>query len=760
MRPACVVFRQRLAEGAAWRRLLGPVLVAPVQVLEKTADTGSVLAEVADAEPRYGADVDRGAVTVRADPDGDEVDKAKPGRGVGELEVSASGFGVKRLPAQFPGRAPYPPFRFRRADIQAQRAEIGVRLPLKVGNAGAAARIGERSAPAVLVGGRLEVRRIVDAGRDVVDGRCLTVVVAEHQDGSEDCKGEQYAAPGLGGSAATVALPRPQQADQAQQQGGQQDHGHDETEQGEARERLDQAESGAENADQSGCEGKACCERGSESGERVHGGGRVTGPDLLRFERPRRPCARSPAVFITVLKAPPVDAAGFCGLPLIGRICRCLILAAAVTACGAGGEGGREARRPNIVLYVVDTVRADRLGLYGYDKPTSPRLDAFAADALVFENAYAQSSWTRPAVASLFTGLLPPAHRAAGRRSVLAEDAVTLAEILSAAGYEAMGLVRNPNVHRNFGFAQGFSRFRSEDRDRDETMLERVRLWLDERRDPGAPFFLYLHAIDPHGPYDPAPEFERMFDAGDAPAHYRTVRYLLELNRRDVEPAEGAAEALSRLYDAEIAQSDRAFGDLLDELEARGLAADTAVIHVSDHGEEFQEHGRWEHGLSLYEEVLRVPFVMRLPGVSARRFETPAQHIDLLPTLLGYLGIRGPATDGRDLLAERRRGDAGSDVYAHLDLDGRRAAAVIRGRYKLVLPLSPSQGSEPLLFDLQADPGERENLAASRPAVVERLLEVLAARNLLGEVEPGVEIDSDGTDEELKRRLRALGYLD
>ena len=436
-------------------------------------------------------------------------------------------------------------------------------------------------------------------------------------------------------------------------------------------------------------------------------------------------------------------------------------LAVGLAACGAGPpDGTAEPPRPNIVLYVVDTVRADRLGVYGYGKPTSPRLDAFAAGAVLFEKAYAQSSWTRPAVASLFTGLLPPAHRTVGRRSVLPEDATTLAEILAVHGYEGMGLVRNPNVGRAFGFAQGFTRFRSEDRERDETMLDRVRLWLDERQGVAEPFFLFLHAIDPHGPYDPAPEFEEMFEAGGAPAHYRTVRYLLGLNRGEVEPEPETADALSRLYDAEVAQNDRAFGELLDELEARGLVEDTAVIYLSDHGEEFAEHGRWEHGLSLYEEVLRVPLVMRLPGVPPRRVEEPAQHVDVLPTLLAYLGIEAPPTDGRDLLAARRRGDPPLDVYTHLDVDGHRAASVIRDRYKLVLPQSPSQGTAPMLFDLDSDPGELEDLAADRPDIVERMLALLAERNLAEEIVSAEEIEDDQLDEDVRRRLRALGYVD
>lgn len=438
----------------------------------------------------------------------------------------------------------------------------------------------------------------------------------------------------------------------------------------------------------------------------------------------------------------------------------CSLLLAAAVGCGGSAADRHWERRPSVVLYVVDTVRADRLGVYGYEKPTSPRLDAFAAGAVLFENAYAQSSWTRPAVASLFTGLLPPAHRTVGRRSVLPEDATTLAEILAVHGYEGMGLVRNPNVGRAFGFAQGFSRFRSEDGERDETMLDRVRLWLDERQGAEEPFFLFLHAIDPHGPYDPAPEFEEMFEAGGAPAQYRTVRYLLGLNRGEVEPEPETADALSRLYDAEVAQNDRAFGELLDELEGRGLVEDAAVIYLSDHGEEFAEHGRWEHGLSLYEEVLRVPLVMRLPGVPPRRVEEPAQHVDVLPTLLAYLGIEAPPTDGRDLLAPRRRGDAPLDVYTHLDVDGHRAASVIRGPYKLVLPQSPSQGTAPMLFDLDADPGELKDLAADRPDIVERMLALLAERNLAGEIVSAKEIEDDQLDEDVRRRLRALGYVD
>ena len=459
-------------------------------------------------------------------------------------------------------------------------------------------------------------------------------------------------------------------------------------------------------------------------------------------------------------KASSADAAAFPGAWSTRRAAWSAALAAAALGCGVGADHSSERRRPNIVLYVVDTVRADRLGVYGYEKPTSPRVDALAEGAVLFENAYAQSSWTRPAVASLFTGLLPPAHRTVGRRSVLPEEATTLTEILSANGYEGLGLVRNPNVGAAFGFSQGFTRFRSEDRDRDETMLDRIRLWLDERQDPERPFFLYLHAIDPHGPYAPAPEFEEMFDAAGAPAHYRTVRYLLQLNQGEVQPDPGTAEALSRLYDAEVAQNDRAFGQLLDELEARGLAGDTAVIYVSDHGEEFEEHGRWEHGVSLYEEVLRIPFVMRLPGIAPQRVKAPAQHVDLLPTLLAYLGIEAPATDGRDLLLAPRRGADPPDIYAHLDVDNHRSSTVIRGDYKLVLPQSPSQGSEPMLFDLEADPGEQENLAPTRPEIVRRMTELLAERGLAGEVEPAAELEDDQIDEDLRRRLRALGYVE
>ncbi len=421
---------------------------------------------------------------------------------------------------------------------------------------------------------------------------------------------------------------------------------------------------------------------------------------------------------------------------------------------------GARLARPNVVIFLVDTLRADRLGVYGYDKPTSPALDAFADGAVVFENAWAESAWTRPSVASMFTGLLPTSHRAVDRDSMLPEQAATLAEILTAYGWESFGLTRNENAGRSFGFAQGFSEFRNVRSQDDEPLVDRALAWLDDRSKE-RPFFVHIHTVGPHAPYDPPLELAEAFRADEAPERYRRLRYIQRLDGGLEEPEARTAELLSRLYDAEVAENDRLFGRLLAELEARRLLEDTVVIFVSDHGEEFGEHERWGHGNALYEESLRIPFVIRLPGVAPRRIDGPAQLVDLAPTLLGYLGIEAPPSDGRDLLLAESAGDGRRDVWAHLDLDGRRSAALIRGRYKLVLPQTRSAGgSGPMLFDLEADPEELANLALELPRVTERMLELLDEGGFIGEVEPIAELPEDELDPELRRQLEALGYLD
>lgn len=445
--------------------------------------------------------------------------------------------------------------------------------------------------------------------------------------------------------------------------------------------------------------------------------------------------------------------------------------------------------RPNLIIYLVDTLRADHLGCYGYARPTSPRIDRFAADAVLFENGRAQSSWTKPAVAAVLTGLYPVAHGAELRAERIHESVETLAERLQAAGYETALFTTNGNVSARFGFDQGWDSFRfmtrREGRKRKHyaaaEMNREIFAWLAERerRHPARPLFLFVHTLDPHDPYRPREEFRRRFAPGvdvDA-ACCRRSNELAELT--GAAAVKQAADAMA-LYDAEIAQNDAAFGDFLDELERRGLAAKSAVLLTADHGEEFLDHGGWKHGFTLYEEMLQIPFVLRLPAGrgAGRTIATAVDQVDIAPTLLALAGAgAGPDLPGRDLralldeAAERSAGSAGSErppalptrvSFAWLARPGARTVSEVAGAWKLVRQNGPGLLQEPrrALFDLAADPREQRNLydPARRPPARVRWFEgALAAA--LARHGGGLAAEEVEIDPELEKSLRALGYF-
>lgn len=316
----------------------------------------------------------------------------------------------------------------------------------------------------------------------------------------------------------------------------------------------------------------------------------------------------------------------------------------AAAASGPGPEREATPSHSNVVLYLVDTLRADRLGCYGEPRPVSPRLDAFAAEAVLFEDALSQSSWTKASMASVLTGLIPSAHGVNGPRDRLPEDLPTLTRILHRAGYRTAAVVANSFVTEPFGFAEGFDHFvYLPDLARSREVMDRVEAWLEAAAGDGRPFFLYVHSIDPHAPYDPPPDLRRRFaprvedpEAGSVAALYELVR--------GAPPAPETAGDLGALYAAEIAAEDRQLGRFLDLLQGRGLYDDSLILFTSDHGEAFSEHGSWSHGQTLYAEVLRVPLLLRLPGGegAGRRIPAPVQGVDLLPTVLDSVGLPPP----------------------------------------------------------------------------------------------------------------------
>ena len=316
---------------------------------------------------------------------------------------------------------------------------------------------------------------------------------------------------------------------------------------------------------------------------------------------------------------------------------------------GEQSEPALPSPRPDIIIYLVDALRADHLGCYGYPRAVSPNVNAFAEDAILFENAIGQSSWTRSSVASIFTGLWPLTHSVVGRKDGLSGDGLTLAEILGEAGYQTVAVVTNPNVANAFGMDQGFQVFEKLGHDEGaNVVVDRAIHWLEDREDH-RPLALYVHSSDPHNPYLPPEEYRQRF----APDSDDLVKEILAHRKKERwDPNEDTIRKLKDLYDGEIAFNDHEFGRLLAHLSAREKCKAVLLVYVSDHGDEFFEHGQWAHGHNLHLGTLNVPLIVRFPGDSpAQRIGQPVQHADLLPTLLEYLGLEVPDTiQGRSLM--------------------------------------------------------------------------------------------------------------
>lgn len=433
-----------------------------------------------------------------------------------------------------------------------------------------------------------------------------------------------------------------------------------------------------------------------------------------------------------------------------------------LAAAGCGGEPP-----PNLLLIVVDTLRRDALGVYGAERDTSPALDAFAAGAVRFERAYAPAPWTLPSVASLLTGLHPGGHGVSSPRASLPAEAETLAERLSARGYATAGVVSHVALGTRSGFDQGHARYRdSEARGHDYISTEGVTRQalelLDELAAGGAPFFLFVHYFDPH--YD----YERHPEVGFAPPAASRVdgsEPVMELQRR-LEELDAADVALLRaLYHEEVRHTDAGIGRLLDRLAALGLAERTLVAVSADHGEEFMERGWLGHTRTLYDELVRVPLLIRAPGVRPAVVAEPVSLVSLTPTLLELLGIE---VSGQRFhapsLAELVRGEApapGDAVLTQVDyvpifLPQTRThkSALVAGRHKLIRDEASGRLE---LYDLLDDPGEWRDLSSVQPELTSRLAAQLddrlrrTARGRLGSAPREV------SPEELEL-LRGLGY--
>ncbi len=458
------------------------------------------------------------------------------------------------------------------------------------------------------------------------------------------------------------------------------------------------------------------------------------------------------------------------------------LLACVLAACG------QEPRRPNVLLISIDTLRPDHLSCYGYGRQTSPRIDRLAAEGVLFENHISSSSWTLPAHAAMFTSVndsVHGCHEATG--TALSPAFTTLAERFQAAGYATGGFFAGPYLHPAFGLGQGFDDYvnccaggdvldgndvqswamdptvmrASHQGVTNETVFAAGRDWLESHREQ--PFFAFVHLWDVHFDFEPPAPYDTMFDKG-----YEgeiTGRDFFFDPRIDANLPERDKAHLVALYDGEIAWTDSIVGRFLDALEAWGLVEDTIVAVTSDHGTEFFEHGWKGHRTTLYDELIRIPLVIRYPRAieAGRRVSAQTRIVDLGPTLLELAKLAPPDDVMGASLVALARGD--TDVFPHPAISelysvGRRLRSVRTLESKLL----DDQARESVVwFDLVSDPRELHPSAdiatgAGREAAMRyrRATDDLAERARRRPGDPAVP----ALPVEVSTQLGALGYAD
>jgi arylsulfatase A-like enzyme len=447
---------------------------------------------------------------------------------------------------------------------------------------------------------------------------------------------------------------------------------------------------------------------------------------------------------------------------------------------------------PNVLLISIDTLRADHTSVYGYERATTPTLEALAEEGARFDAAYAPTATTAPSHASLFTSLYPPTHRVVKNGRVLAQKHETLAEVLARWGYQCGAVVSSYVLNSRFEYDQGFESWNDDFSESDvpsgvtpweggevegqfhgmaDDTTRRAIRWL-ESRDTTRPFFLFVHYFDPHDPYSPPAGFAERFEATLPPDQ------------------QGGMDLLVASYDGEIAYTDQEIGRLLKVLTELGLSQDTLVVAVGDHGEGLMDHGHLNHGVHLYEEAVRVPLILRFPDriPAGRSVSNPVELTDVAPTILELLRPEVQLADGAspagELLRDPTGAAGGRSLASMLAADGaqppdptergpiyfyRRHYEATRvvgvstagekfalrdGRWKYILGDVPRSEE---LYDLEADPGEQRDRHQAFPKVAARLSQQLATwrRSVTREDTP-----TQPLPESERAKLRALGYVD
>ncbi len=432
-------------------------------------------------------------------------------------------------------------------------------------------------------------------------------------------------------------------------------------------------------------------------------------------------------------------------------------------------RGKNNSEKPNVFIYTIDALRADVLEPYGYAKPTSPRIREFARDAMVFEHAYTNVSWTRASVATILTGLYPSSHLTEGRLNVLPGFLPTIQGELKRNGYSVFGFTTNGNISPDFNFKKDFDRYyhlrensaRIGIHVQSKELVDALGSFLNETF--AQPGFVYIHATDPHEPHMAEPRFLQV-----PPGCKINDPKIVRPGTRTFGAkayTEQDVTCVRALYDSEVRQSDFYFGKFLDLLKEKNLYDNSLIILTADHGEALFEHGTFGHGQSLYQTELRVPLIIHFPGsqYAGKRITGNTRHIDLFPTILDLISAKiPPGVQGSSLLPilsgvekENRL------VFGELLLDRANRKCLILDHYKVLESSTRGNLNRFEMYDITADPMEKTDLSDQLPVLsgyMRTTLHQWAAAQ--AKRKATLQKPRDAVlDKETEETLRALGYL-
>ncbi len=426
----------------------------------------------------------------------------------------------------------------------------------------------------------------------------------------------------------------------------------------------------------------------------------------------------------------------------------------------------------NVVVLLIDTLRASKLKPWNPEsRVRTPVIDRLAQEGTVFARAQSPENWTKPSCASILTGLYPATHGAKTSEARLPDEALTIAEHLKGNGFSTASFIANGYVSDRFGFDQGwdhYTNFIRESKDTDAAnVFEEAGDWIEQHKDER--FFVYVQTIDPHVPYDPPAEYLQMYDARDYAGQVQprmTPELLEQAKRGEITFDASDRRRLEALHDGEITQHDNELGRFLARLAELGVREDTLLVITSDHGEEFDEHGSWGHGHSVFQELLNVPLLFHMPGrvPESHRVTDAVGTVSIPGTVLAYAGVDPlPADEGVNLMPFMRghRPDVPAVAFSDF-LDDRRV--IVAGDWKLIL-----NGINATFYNLAEDPGEQREVNRHEHPVAVRYLRVMLGQ-FLGATDRRSWLDGqqgEGTrfetqeaemDDAIRDQLRALGY--